>query len=358
MLCWGSWANTQKLAGAQWRFELFYIDYSWGVLLCSVLVCLTLGSIESNEITFMDTLTGISLRKVSWAFAGGVIFNIANVLLVAAIAMSGMAVAFPVGIGLALIIGVAWNYMLNPQGNAAMLFGGVLLVAIAIIVDAVAYQGKAKAEREKKAAERVAAAEAAAIAGTPPPAAPKRVSSRTSSSHKKKKPMALSTKGLIVSLISGVLMGSFYPLVQISMSDEGLALYSYTASFFFAIGVMASSFLIVPILMNFPLHGDEVEFKAYFKGGIKAHGLGLLGGAIWFAGMIANLLASAAPKSANVGPAVSYALGQGATMISAFWGLFVWKEFAGASSQVRLLLGVMIVLFLAGLGLISLAPLY
>lgn len=349
MLCWGSWANTQKLAGSKWRFELFYFDYSAGVLLCAILAAFTFGTFNDKEMTFLDTFFGIALRKVAWALAGGLIFNIANVLLVAAIAISGMAVAFPIAIGLALIIGVVWNYFLNPQGNPSMLFGGALLVGLAIIVDAIAY-------RAAHAAKRITAAETL-TAATDPLAAPKRQQPQR---HQKRKTSAMSTatKGIIVSLISGGLMGAFYPFVQISMSDEGMGLSAYTAGFFFSWGVFLSTLLIVPILMNFPLHGQPVEFKAYFAGTRKQHILGILGGMIWFAGTIANLAASAAPKSANVGPAVSYALGQGATLISAFWGLFIWKEFKDAPSRITLLLWVMIALFVIGLTLVSLAPLH
>jgi glucose uptake protein len=347
MLCWGSWANTQKLAGSKWRFELFYADYSIGVFLCAVVAAFTFGSLNEKEITFMDSFAGIALRKIGWAMAGGIIFNVANVLLVAAIAISGMAVAFPIAIGLALIIGVVWNYFLNPQGNPAMLFGGALLVGLAIVVDAIAY-------RAAHAAKRVAAADTIAPIVAPDPT----VNPRRRQQKRKTAAMSIATKGILLSLISGVLMGAFYPFVQISMSDEGMALAAYTAGFFFSIGILLSSVLIIPILMNFPVTGKPLEVKAYFEGTRWQHLLGLLGGILWFAGTISNLAASSAPKSANVGPAVSYALGQGATMISAFWGLFVWKEFRDAPGQVKVLLWAMIALFLTGLTLISLAPLH
>ena len=357
MVCWGSWANTQKLAGSKWRFELFYIDYSVGVFLCALLAAFTFGSANASEITFLDTFAGIALRKIGWSLAAGVIFNVANVLLVAAIAISGMAVAFPIAIGLALIIGVVSSYFVNPQGNPTLLFGGALLVAFAIIVDAIAYRGAHLAQRvasSSSSAGEVGVAGATAAMTAPSPSVNPR---KYKSSKRSRSAMSVATKGIIVSLVSGVLMGMFYPLVQIAMSDEGMALSAYTAGFFFAVGVLFSSALIVPILMNFPLQGDPVEFKAYFAGSKKLHLLGVIGGLIWFGGMMANLAASAAPRSANVGPAVSYALGQGATMISAFWGLFVWKEFRDAPAQVKLLLYVMIALFGAGLALISIAPL-
>ena len=258
--------------------------------------------------------------------------------------------AFPIAIGLSLIIGVVSTYFQNPQGNPTMLFGGALLVALAIVVDAIAYRGAHLANRVASSAESNPSGVTVAASPTTSP-------KKYKASKRKKSAMSVATKGIVVSLFSGVLMGSFYPLVQISMSDEGMALSAYTAGFFFSLGVLFSPMLIVPILMNFPLQGQPVEFKAYFAGATTQHILGVVGGMIWFAGMIANLAASATPKSANVGPAVSYALGQGATLISAFWGLFVWKEFRDAPAQVKILLYVMIGLFVAGLTLVSIAPL-
>lgn len=348
MLCWGSWANTQKLAGSKWRFELFYADYSLGVFLCALVAAFTFGTLNEKEITFVDSFAGIALRKIGWALAGGIIFNVANVLLVAAIAISGMSVAFPIAIGLALIIGVVWNYFLNPQGNPAMLFGGTLLVGLAIVVNAIAYRAAHAAKRVIVSETQTASVRVAADPSVNP----------KNRQRRKTAAMSVATKGILISLISGVLMGAFYPFLQISMSDEGMALAAYTAGFFFSIGILGSSVLIVPILMNFPITGKPVEFSSYFAGTRGQHLLGLLGGIIWFAGTIANLASSSAPRAANVGPAVSLALGQGATMISAFWGLFVWKEFRDAPAQVKVLLWAMIVLFLLGLTLVSLAPLH
>src|SRR5438045_2510014 len=139
MLCWGSWANTFKMAG-NWRFELFYFDYSIGVLLAAVLAALTFGTMGSDGFQFMDDLLQTGRRNILYGFLGGAVFNLANMLLVAAISVAGLAVAFPVGIGMALVIGVVWNYSLKPQGNPALLFAGAGIVVAAIIVDALAYR--------------------------------------------------------------------------------------------------------------------------------------------------------------------------------------------------------------------------
>lgn len=321
MLCWGSWANTFKLSG-KWRFELFYFDYSTGVLLAAVIAAFTFGSL-GVELSFMDNLAITGKRQMFFAFLGGAVFNIANMLLVAAIAVAGLAVAFPVGIGLALVIGVIWNFILTPgkNGNPALLFPGVALVVGAIIVDAMAYR-----------------AHAASQAANSPQQKP-------------------GFKGITLSLVSGVLMGSFYPLVQ--MSREGdFGLGPYAAAFIFSIGVFLSTPIFNVYFMNLPVEGKPVPFTAYFKGTGKQHLLGIAGGAIWCVGAISNFVASSAPPNVQVGPAISYAIGQGATMVSALWGLLLWKEFEGADSRVKILLALMLALFIAGLGLISIAPLY
>jgi len=111
MLCWGSWGNTQKLAGKTWRYELFYWDYVIGVLLFSLINAFTLGSIGSAGRSFIPDLMQADISNIGSAFLGGVIFNLANILLSAAIAIAGMSVAFPVGIGLALVLGVIINYI-------------------------------------------------------------------------------------------------------------------------------------------------------------------------------------------------------------------------------------------------------
>jgi glucose uptake protein len=317
MICWGSWANTFKLS-KKWRFELFYFDYAAGVLIAALLGAYTFGSM-GDELSFSDNLLIAGKRQMGYAVAGGVIFNLANMLLVAAISITGLAVAFPVGIGLALVIGVLWNYVLRPAGNPALLFGGAAVVVLAIVVDALAYRNHALLSKVATA--------------------------------------RFSIKGLVLSLVSGVLMGSFYPLVEMSRASE-VGLGPYTAAVLFAGGVFASTFVFNLYFMNLPVQGEPVALGAYFRGSARNHLLGIAGGIIWCVGAISNFVASSAPTEVNVSPATSYALGQGATMISALWGLLVWKEFAGAAPRVRTLLAIMIVLFLIGLGMVSVAPLF
>jgi glucose uptake protein len=313
MLCWGSWANTQKLAGRAWRFELFYWDYVFGVVLLSVLMALTLGSFGGAGRTFFEDVAQADFENIRSAFIGGVVFNLANILLVAAIAIAGMAVAFPVGIGLALVLGVLINYFATPVGNPVILFLGVGLVAVAIVLDAAAY-GKLPSQGR-----------------------------------------GITTKGLVLSVLCGILMGFFYRFVASSMSTEFENLEPgklgpYSAVFFFSLGLLASNLILNPIIMRKPFVGDPVPLSDYFKGGPKLHLIGIVGGVIWGIGMMFNIIASG-----QAGFAISYGLGQGATMIAAFWGVFVWKEFQNAPPPTGLLLALMFIGYLTGLALIILA---
>jgi glucose uptake protein len=335
MLCWGSWANTFKMAG-KWRFELFYYDYALGVLIAAVVAAYTFGSLGS-DLSFSDNLLVAGRRNQAYGAAAGAVFNLANMLLVGAISIAGMAVAFPVGIGLALVIGVIWNYILNPQGNKFLLAVGVALVAGAIIVDAIAYSFHSRAQQKEE---------------IPAPAAQR---GRVKATGRRG-----GAKGLVLSLVSGLLMGSFYPLVQIGVGggpDSG-GLGPYAVAFWFAIGVFVSTFIFNLYFLNLPVEGEPISMAFYLRGTARQHLLGILGGLIWCTGAIANFASASTPKQVQVGPAISYAIGQGATMISALWGLLVWKEFAGANSRVKALLAVMLLLFVGGLALLSLAPIY
>lgn len=310
MLCWGSWANTRKLT-AGYPFSLFYWDYVAGIVLGSVFWGVTFGSFLGGPTAFFANLRATDTVHVAWALLGGVIFNAANLLLVAAIDIAGMAVAFPVGIGLALIVGTLLNYFIHPAGNPLFIFGGVALVAVAIVLDALAYK-----RREARG--------------------------------------SVSSRGVALSIVSGLLMGVFYPFVAKSTLGEH-ALGPYAVAFVFAIGVVLCSLPFNSYLMKRSLTGEPAtSFKQYASARGSWHMWGVVGGAIWCTGAVASFVAS----NANVvGPAVSYAIGQGATMISAIWGVFVWREFASASQASRRLIPWMFLFFLAGLGAIAAAPL-
>jgi glucose uptake protein len=310
MLCWGSWANTLKLCPG-YRFQLFYWDYVLGLLAGALLWGLTLGTMGSQGPPLLADLQQTSGSHIVFALIGGILFNIANLLLVAAIEIAGLAVAFPVGIGLALVVGAISSYLLSPNGNPIMLFGGIALVVAAIVFDAVAYRLR---ETERR---------------------------------------SLSVRGVVISLIAGLLMGSFYPFVSRAMTGAGAA-GPYATALVFVVGVLICAIPFNFLLMRKPLDGSTpLAFTQYVSPRSSWHLWGILGGAIWCTGAIFNFVSS---RAHAVGPAVSYSIGQGATMISAAWGVFVWKEFANAPRRSKMFLAWMFILFLGGLSAIALAP--
>ncbi|MBX2875070.1 MAG: multidrug DMT transporter permease [Saprospiraceae bacterium] len=310
MLCWGSWANTQKLAASTWRFELFYWDYVIGIVLLSGLFALTMGSMGEAGRSFIPDLQQASSDNIGSAILGGVLFNAANILLVAAIAIAGMSVAFPVGIGLALVIGVIVNYIDSPVGDVTLLFAGVALIVVAILLNASAYR---------------------------------KLSSGTGN---------VSSKGLVLSVVAGCLMGLFYKYVANAMFPDFTQpiagkLSPYTAVFLFSLGILASNFIFNTALMYKPFTGTAVSYADYFKGNMKTHLTGVLGGIIWCVGMSFSIIASD-----KAGPAISYGLGQGATIVAAIWGIYIWKEFKDAPAGVPRLLNIMLLCYVVGLALI------
>jgi glucose uptake protein len=291
MLCWGSWANTQKLASKNWPFQLFYWDYVIGIVIMSLFIGLTLGSYGSSGRSFIVDLKQANIGSYLSAALGGFIFNLANILISAAINISGMSVAFPVGIGLALVIGIIVNYIATPVGNPMFLLFGVLFIVLAILLDAIAYSKLSNQNNET----------------------PKR--------------------GILLSILGG---GKFT---------------SYSATFIFSIGILISNFIWNSIAMYRPFSGATTSYTDYFvKGTIKLHLIGLLGGCIWCIGNSFSLIASD-----QAGFAISYGLGQGATMVAAGWGVFVWKEFRNAPSGTGKLINLMFISFVIGLILLILA---
>ena len=311
MLCWGSWANTQKIAGKNWRFELFYWDYVIGVVLFSLFSALTLGSFGHEGRSFLADLKQSDGDNIIKALIGGIIFNAANILLSAAISIAGMAVAFPVGIGIALILGVIINYINAPQGNLEFIIVGVVLIMAAIIANAVAYNKASKNEKK------------------------------------------LSVKGLLISVLAGLLMSLFYRFIASSMDLSNFEhpatgkMTPYTAVFIFSIGILLSNFIFNSILIYKPFEGAPTNYAAWFKGKFSLHLTGILGGVIWGIGNSFNLIAAG-----KAGPAISYGLGQGATLVAAFWGVFIWKEFKQQGTGINRLIMAMFILFIAGLGLL------
>ncbi len=311
MFCWGSWGNTQKLAGKTWRYELYYWDYVIGILLFSLLIGFTLGSFGSGGRSFIPDLQQVTSATVLSAILGGIIFNGSNILLSASTSLAGLSVAFPLGVGLALVLGVFINYFGAPKGNPVLLFLGVALIVLALIFNGIA---SSKNQNESK---------------------------------------STSKKGILLAILAGVLMSFFYRFVAAAMDLDNFEnpaagkATPYTAFFLFAIGIFLSNFIFNTLAMRKPFEGSPVSYSTYFKGHLSTHLVGVLGGCIWGLGTVLSYICAG-----KAGAAISYALGQGAPMIAALWGVFVWKEFKGSNRTVNLLLTLMFVLFLCGLGLI------
>ena len=320
ILCWGSWGNTQKLAAKSWRYELFYWDYVIGMVIFSLLLAFTAGSIGSQGRPFMQDLAQVSWASIGWVVLGAVIFNVSNILLSASVSLAGMAVAFPLGVGIALVMGVLNNLLLHPTAgqNTTLLWIGVVLVVLAVIVNGIA-SGKVSGEQRDPKQNR---------------------------------------KGIILALLAGIIMSFFSALVYNGVDLDNFAspaagkMTPYTAMVIFSLGVFLSNFIVNTIVMKKPFVGEPVTYKQYFAGNFKTHLVGVLGGCIWALGTSLNYICAG-----TAGAAVSYALGQGAPMIAAIWGVFIWKEFKGAKKGTGLLLTAMFVLFIAGLASIVVAGL-
>jgi glucose uptake protein len=303
-ICWGSWANTYK-GVKNYRFELFYWDYAVGIFLISVVLAFTMGSTSKDAASFLNNVRAADGSNFIYTLAGGAVFNLANLLLVAAIDMAGLAIAFPVSIGIALVVGVVSSYLLQPKGNAGLLAAGVACAVIAVILDGKAYGSL------KKAAGSV------------------------------------SRKSIVICIVSGILMGLWAPFVTHAMT-QGHTLGPYSIGVFLTLGALVSCLVWNVYFMKKPLVGEPVKFGEFFRGPAAGHMLGLLGGAIWGIGTVFNLVA------ANfTGVAISYAIGQSAPMVAALWGVLVWKEFDGANRQAKTFLGLMFLFYMLAILLVA-----
>jgi glucose uptake protein len=305
-ICWGSFANTFKVT-KNYRFELYYWDYAAGIFLISLVLAFTMGSMRGGDTSFIANLHSAAPLNLAFAAIGGFIFNIANVLLIAGIEIVGLAIAFPISIGIALVEGVVLSYALQPKGSAGLLAAGVIMAVLAVIMIGLAYGQLQGANR------------------------------------------TVSRKGVIVCVISGLLMGTFAPFVTRAMTANR-PLTPYTVAVFFTLGAVICCFFFNTYLMKRPLVGEAVGFSGYAAAPASYHVLGLLGGVVWGVGTVFNFVAASL-----VGVAISYAIGQASPMIAALWGVFVWREFRGSNRRAKLYLVGMFVSYLLALVLIALA---
>ena len=303
-ICWGSWANTYK-GVKNYRFELFYWDYAVGIFLISLILALTMGSTGNDASSFLNNVHSADTSNIVSTMVGGAIFNLANLLLVAAIDMAGLAIAFPVSIGIALVVGVVLSYSLQPKGNGVLLAAGVLCALIAVILDGKAYGSLGSAGR------------------------------------------SVSRKSIVICIISGVLMGLWNPFVAYG-ATRGNALTPYSSVVFLTLGALFSCFIWNLYFMKRPLLGEPVSFAGFFSGPPSGHLLGLFGGFIWGIGTVFNVVAGKATAFA-----ISYAIGQSAPMVAALWGVFAWREFEGAPGKAKAYLGLMFIFYCLAIVLVA-----
>jgi glucose uptake protein len=303
-ICWGSFANTLK-GTKNYRFELYNWDYTLGIFLMALILAFTMGSAYGGPAAFLANTHAADSSNLWYAGTGGFIFNIANVLLIAGIEITGLAVAFPLSIGIALAEGAVLAYILQPKGNPYLLGAGVLMGVLAVILVGKSYK--------------------ALRAGSE----------------------AVSRKGVIVCVISGLLMGTWAPFVTLAMT-RGHVLTPYSTTVFLTLGALICCCLFNPILMRKPIIGVSLSMGDYFRTPVSYHFLGLLGGCIWGIGMVFNLVAGA-----KVGVSISYAIGQASPMVACLWGVFVWKEFSGANAKAKGFLGAMFASYILAIILIA-----
>jgi glucose uptake protein len=328
MVCWGCWANFLKASG-KWRFELFYFDFAVGMLIASLIGAFTFGTLGFDGFSFYDDLLHAAKRQDVLGVLAGFVFNLGNMLLVASVAEAGMTVAFAVGIGVAIVVGSVWSFFLMPGENAVLLFIGAGIVLLAVVLCSTAY----RLYKLSKVDELV----------------------RTGKQKSTRKLVSL--KGVTIAAFGGLLFGCYLPLISRAMEgDAGVG--PYSIGVMFAIGVFVSTFFYNLFFMNLPVSGPPVEILEYVRGTLRQHVMGLLAGVVWFIGFGTTFVAAAAESTAVVSPAISYSLQQGGMLIAVLCGLLYWKEFNGADGRVRSLLFIMLTLFICGIGLVAVAPVW
>jgi glucose uptake protein len=333
VLGWGSWASMYK-AAKKARFEFFAYDFAWGALMAGVVLAFTLGSWNSSELTFQDNFLLAAKRKMAWGVLAGAVFNVANVMLLAAVSVSGMSLAFPLTFGVAFAIGSSWEYFTRPGMNPMMSFGGAVVTLVAVVLSVIAYHWYLESESNKTIKALRADPRAKGVAAPPGPG-----------------------KAIALAAVSGLLFSLFFPTMHEAVSgDDGVS--SYGVAILMAVAIFATSIVIVPFFLNFPVKGQPLTVARYFKIKMGHHVLGLLAGFLWIAAVIAGLAAEQAPVLAQPTPILSFVLGHAWPVVAALWGVLIWRENSEAPMKVHMMTAAMVVLMLAGLGMIGLSPEY
>jgi glucose uptake protein len=302
LLCLGSWITTFKLAGKRWRFEFFSLDFALGAVLLSLIAALTVGN-TAADLPFSDRVLLSSKTAQALVFSAGFIFGLANLLLLGAVSLLGIAGAFPISIGLGVIVYALLNFRSYHSFAAAT---GLALLGVGVFLDARACRLQDLAmPPAKKAVTQAAGAKG-----------------------------ARSLKGLIVALIGGVLFGVFYSLAEGGLYGD-LGLGPYAGLLYFCLGILVSTLVFSVVFFNIALEGGSLTLRSYLAGQLRQHLLGIVGGAIWAAGALTAFLAKIRVPEAGRLQAFVGALPLASALLAALWGILIWREFASAPKRAR-----------------------
>ena len=327
LLCWGSWANTYKLAGKH-RFELYYIDFALGFLLMALILAFTVGNIGFDGFSLLDDLEHAGKRQWLYGFMAGVVFNFGNMFLVSSVAVAGMAVAFTASFGVAIVVNSMLGFIIKPNGSLMLAAAGWALLIAAVIVMAGAHRMLGVIRHEELA--------------------------RSGKAKSTRRPSSM--KGIVLGLVGGLILGSFFPLVgKATETEVGLGPYAVMAVF--ALGVFLSTFMFDIFFMNLPVQGDPIDPTAYLRVSGRQHLFGLAGGAMWCAGAVASLVAAVNPEGIRLPVVLNYYLDYGFPLLTVLWGIFAWREMRGGDARVKISSTLSFLLFAGALLLIALAPL-
>lgn len=319
LLCWGTWANTLKLTG-KWRFELYFYDFALGFALLAVVAAFTAGSLASSELTFQENFLVAGYHNVAYVLAAGVIFNVGNMLLTAAVSVAGMALAFSVAGGVALTVATLRALIFDSRSGIPVALVGVVVLLASAVLGAYAYSTLLKSRE----------------------GAIKQTGKRPSQSRGAALPVTLGA-------VAGIALGMFQPLVDLGRATDG-GVAPYGQALLFAASILGGTILLAPFFFTFPVAGAPIKLSDYLAGSPKQHALGLAGGILVGTAFLTGLLALASPGNAG---GLNYALSQGGPVLAVIYGLLLWREFKGAGERPRVLSIVTLILLAAGIALLA-----
>eukprot|EP00971_Amphidinium_carterae_P039951 784467-Amphidinium_carterae.1 len=364
LVAWGSWTNFLVATKGRIRFECYYLDYSLAALVTSATCAATLGMTPGDGAlgslqTWPDDFSGIAPLKYLAALFAGVLFNASNIMLCKGIAMVGLALAFPLCIGTAMVEGVTLTYLVDPSGDPWLLFSGVFVALCAVCTAAGMQHLKEQQQKSQPARDVVVemgegSFDAVGEASEKPQQLQEPAVELLPSSEAVEAGPSMARK-LSICILGGVIMGFWPCLSTFAVQDPGLT--PYGELLFYTFAAFLSSLVLLPLAVVFPLEGTEGgplsnALRDYLCAPMACHLCGWLGGVVWSTGTLGNALATASGK---VNGAAALAIGQCANVAAIFWGIFLFDEFKGTDRKVKVLIGTVLALYAGAITLVSLA---